>query len=240
MDYLQRTYRNRVSKGTLKSFHLQVKETDLYISADRNLERFARKSVHKHRKYLEEYIRYHPAFLNSLTPICRDDFAPSIIKNMIEASIISGVGPMAAVAGAIAQYVGTDLLQHSQNIIVENGGDIFLKSFNNEARVAIFAGKSPLSYKVSLLIRPEDTPIGICTSSGTVGHSLSFGIADAVCVTSKSTSLADATATYLCNLVKGEGDIKKVLDVGFRIKGVLGIVIIVNDKLGAVGAVELT
>lgn len=240
MDFRERTYRNKVSKGTLTSFHLQVKETDLYISADRNLDRFARTSVYKHRKYLEEYIQYNPSFLNSLTPIGRDDFAPPIIKDMIEASIISGVGPMAAVAGAIAQYVGRDLMQHSQNVIVENGGDIFLKCVDNDAFVAIFAGESPLSYNISIRIRPEDTPMGICTSSGTVGHSLSLGIADAVCVTSKSTSLADATATYLCNLVKGEGDIKRVLDVGFKIKGILGILIIVNDKLGAIGSIELT
>lgn len=239
MDYRERTYRNKVSKGTLTSFHLQVKETDLYISADRNLDHYARNSVYKHRKYLEEYIRYHPAFLNSMVPVDRDDFAPPIIQDMIEASIISGVGPMAAVAGAIAHYVGEELLQHSRNVIVENGGDIFLRCVDNEARVALFAGESPLSYNISLRIKPEDTPIGICTSSGTVGHSLSLGIADAVCVTSKSTSLADAVATYLCNLVKGEGDIKKVLDLGFQIKGVLGIIIILNDKLGAVGAVEL-
>jgi ApbE superfamily uncharacterized protein (UPF0280 family) len=239
MDYRERTYRNKVSKGTLTSFHLQVKETYLYISADRNLDHYARNSVYKQRKYLEEYIRYHPAFLNSMVPVDRDDFAPPIIQDMIEASIISGVGPMAAVAGAIAHYVGEELLQHSCNVIVENGGDIFLRCVDNEARVALFAGESPLSYNISLRIKPEDTPIGICTSSGTVGHSLSLGIADAVCVTSKSTSLADAVATYLCNLVKGEGDIKKVLDLGFQIKGVLGIIIILNDKLGAVGAVEL-
>lgn len=239
MDYRERTYRNKVSKGTLTSFHLQVKETDLYISADRNLDHYARNSVYKQRKYLEEYIRYHPAFLNSMVPVDRDDFAPPIIQDMIEASIISGVGPMAAVAGAIAHYVGEELLQHSRNVIVENGGDIFLRCVDNEARVALFAGESPLSYSISLRIKPEDTPMGICTSSGTVGHSLSLGIADAVCVTSKSTSLADAVATYLCNLVKGEGDIKKVLDLGFQIKGVLGIIIILNDKLGAVGAVEL-
>ncbi|MBT8489960.1 MAG: UPF0280 family protein [Deltaproteobacteria bacterium] len=240
MDYRERTYRNKVSKVTLTSFPLQVKETDLYISADRNLDSIARKSVYKYRKYIEEYILHHPSFLNSLIPVDRDDFAPPVIQDMIEASIISGVGPMAAVAGAIAQYVGTELLLYSRNVIVENGGDIFLKCVDNDARVALFAGESPLSYKISLRIKPEDTPIGICTSSGTVGHSLSLGIADAVCVTSKSTALADAAATYLCNLVKGENDIKKVLDLGFRIKGVLGIVIIINDKIGAVGAVELT
>jgi ApbE superfamily uncharacterized protein (UPF0280 family) len=239
MDYRERLYRNKITKGTLTSFRLQIKETDLYISADSNLSRFACNSVHKHRKYLEKYIDFHPTFLNSLTPVDRDDFAPPIIKDMIEASILTGVGPMASVAGVIAQYVGMDLLQYSHNVIVENGGDIFLKCVKNDVRVTIFAGDSPLSYKISLRIKPEDTPMGICTSSGTVGHSLSFGIADAVCVLSKSTSLADAAATYLCNLVKNEGDMKSTLDRGLRIKGVLGVVIIVNDKFGAIGNIEL-
>ena len=91
---------------------------------------------------------------------------------------------MASVAGAVAEFVGYDLLIQTENLIIENGGDIFLKS-KNKLRVSIYAGESALSYKVNLLVKPEETPLGICTSSATVGPSLSFGKADAVCVISQ-------------------------------------------------------
>ncbi len=239
MKYQERIYRNRVSKKEdLVSFQIKVGETDLYISTGKNIADIARKSVYKYRKFIEEYIKHRPQFFDSLVPINPDEMAPVIIKDMLKASRISGVGPMASVAGAIAQHVGMDLLEYSDDVIVENGGDIFLKS-ESEITVGIFAGQSPISYKVALKIHPEDMPLGICTSSGTVGHSLSLGRADAVCVTSKSASLADAAATSIGNRVNKENDIKNALDFGAEIEGVLGILIIVGDKLGAYGAIEL-
>lgn len=238
MKYQERSYRNRVSKKNLVSFQVKVGETDLYISVEKHLTEIALESIYKYRRFIEEYIKHRPQFLDSLVPIKSDEMAPAIINDMLESSRISGVGPMASVAGAIAQYVGLDLLKHSNDVIVENGGDIFLKS-KHEVNVGIFAGESPLSYKIALKIRPEDTPLGVCTSSGTVGHSLSLGRADAVCVTSKSVSLADAAATSIGNQVRGEGDIKTAIKMGASIEGVLGILIIVGDKMGAYGAIEL-
>ncbi|MBE9546654.1 MAG: UPF0280 family protein [Proteobacteria bacterium] len=238
MEYQERTYRNSVSKENLVSFQVKVGETDLYISAEEDLTEITLESVYKYRRLIEEYIKYRPQFLSSLVPIEPDKMAPAIIRDMLRASGTAGVGPMASVAGAIAQYVGLDLLKYSDNIIVENGGDIFLKS-ERETNVGIFAGESPLSYKVALRIRSEDIPLGICTSSGTVGHSLSLGKADAVCVTSKSASLADAAATSIGNRVNGEGDIKAAIKTGADIEGILGILIIVGDKMGAYGAIEL-
>lgn len=238
MRYQERTYRNKFSTEKLVSFQITVCETDLYISAGKDLTEIARTSVYKYRRFIEEYIRHRPHFLDSFVPIEPDEMAPAIIKDMLNASRLSGVGPMASVAGAIAQYVGTDLLEHSDDIIVENGGDIFLKSYS-EINIGIFAGKSPLSYRVALTVHPEETPLAICTSSGTVGHSLSLGRADAVCVTSKSASLADAAATSIGNRVRKERDIKAALESGAEIEGVLGILIIVGDKLGAYGKIEL-
>jgi len=158
---------------------------------------------------------------------------------MLRASWVTGVGPMASVAGTIAQYVGNDLLRYSKNVIVENGGDIFMSLDSGDTNVVIFAGESLLSYKISLKFSSDDTPIGICTSSGTVGHSISFGRADAVCVTSKSASVADAAATSIGNYIRGGEDIKETLAVASKIEGVLGTLIILNDKLGAWGAIEL-
>lgn len=154
------------------------------------------------------------------------------------ASTLTGVGPMAAVAGAIAQFVTRDLLRFSKEVIVENGGDIYLAS-EKERVVGIYAGSSPLSLRIGMVIEPEKTPLGVCTSSGTVGHSLSFGRADAVSVLSRSGALADAAATAIGNIVKGARDIEKGLARGSEIEGVSGVLIVVGEKMGVWGEVRL-
>ena len=141
------------------------------------------------------------------------------------------------VAGAVAEFVGYDLLGLTTNLIIENGGDIFLQS-EKKVTVSVFAGESALSYKLKLLVKPEDTPLGLCTSSATVGPSLSFGAADAVCVISKSATLADAAASAIGNRVNSKKDIKSSLDYGINIPGVKGIVIICGNDMGAIGEVE--
>ena len=150
----------------------------------------------------------------------------------------AGVGPMAGVAGAMAEFVGKALLTKTSEVVVENGGDIFLQS-STERRIGIFADCSPLSMRVGIRVLPEKTPLGVCTSSGTVGPSLSLGKADAVCVISPSATLADAAATAVGNLVQGKGDIERALERGRAIPGVEGIVIIVGDAMGAWGEYEL-
>ena len=110
---------------------------------------------------------------------------------MIFAAQAAGVGPMAAVAGALAEQVGQRLLKSTSEVIIENGGDIFIGA-RQILTVGVYAGGSPLSLKLGLRIDPAKGIRGICTSSGTVGHSLSFGKADAVCVLSDSCALADA------------------------------------------------
>jgi uncharacterized protein len=237
MLYRERTYRNSVAAHDLVSFRVSVRETDLYIAADCDLSRIALDSVIKHRNYLESYIQKHPTFLKSFMPVTSNRLAPAIVRDMIEAGITAQVGPMAAVAGAMAQFVGTDLLCHCENVIVENGGDIFMKSFN-ERRVSIFAGESSLSQKLVLRIIPSEMPLGVCTSSATVGPSVSFGRADAVCVLSQSSSLADAAASLIGNQVQTPDDIKKALNIGSEIPGIKGIVIIMGETMGAWGQIE--
>jgi ApbE superfamily uncharacterized protein (UPF0280 family) len=238
MQYLERTYRRHILKNNLQSYQVTVRETDLFISSDIELKQAALQSVHRHRAHLEAYIAVHPEFLSTLSPLKHDDLAPDIVREMLKAARLAGVGPMAAVAGAIAQHVGQDLLRLTPNVIVENGGDIFLKC-NEEVKIGIFAGESPLSHKLAIRIRPDETPTGVCTSSATVGPSLSFGKADAVCVKSASAALADAAATAIGNRVKTIKDIKKALAFGAQIKEALGIVIIIGEKMGAWGNVEL-
>jgi ApbE superfamily uncharacterized protein (UPF0280 family) len=239
LTYCERTYRNRILKNKFNVYNVTIRETDLFINTDTNLEDCAYRSADKYRTYLETYINKHPLFLKSLIPLAYDPFAPRIVRDMMAASSRAAVGPMAAVAGAIADHVGKDLRQYSRNVIIENGGDVFIDT-QNDLNIGIFAGHSTFSEKISLLVYKEEMPLGICTSSGTVGHSLSFGKADAVCVKATSAALADAAATAIGNRVKAAHDIPQALEEGMMILDVLGIVIIMNDHLGAVGNMKLT
>jgi ApbE superfamily uncharacterized protein (UPF0280 family) len=236
--YQPRTYRHWVEGKDLVPFSVTVKETDLYIRATSNLQRKAQRLVLKYRKQLERYIEQNPDFLTSLKPLPTSKNASRIVLDMIEAGRQANVGPMAAVAGAVAEYVGRELLEFSPEIIVENGGDIFLK-INRKRIVGIYAGESPLTGKLGLEINPQDTPLGVCTSSGTVGHSLSFGKADAVVVAAGSATLADAAATAICNKVSKPDDINGAIELGRNIVGLKGIVIIIGSSIGAWGDVKL-
>ena len=236
--YEPRTYRHWIKDKDLFSFNIIVKETDLHIRALTNLGRKAHKLVLKYRQQLESYIEQYPDFLTSLEPIPTSDDAPPIIKAMSASAQKVGVGPMAAVAGAIAEFVGTGLLSSSPEVIVENGGDIFLRSLKRRL-VGIYAGRSPLSGKISLEINGGDAPLGICTSSGTVGHSFSYGKADAVIATSASATLADAAATAVGNLIKKPGDVSNGIDFAKSIEGIKGVVIIEGDNIGFWGEIKI-
>ncbi len=233
-----RTYRHWVEGKNLIPFTVTVKETDLYIHASSNLQRKAYKFVLKYREQLEKYMAKNPAFLTSLEPLPVPADAPQIAKQMSEAAQAAKVGPMAAVAGAIAEFVGKELLAFSPEIIVENGGDIYLKSLQKKV-IGIFAGKSLFTGKIGLEIEPHETPLGICTSSGTVGHSLSFGKADAVVVLAQSAILADAAATAIGNLIKQPEDINKGIELAKGIPGLQGVVIIKDDNIGIWGKVNI-
>jgi len=238
--YQERFYRKWVHSPDLITQNVVVKETDVFISATKDLRGIAEKAIKKYRAQIEMYIKDHPEFLTSLKPI-EPDFnhtTADIVKDMIIASTLADVGPMASVAGAIAEFVGMELLKYSDQIIVENGGDIFIKS-KKERLIAIYAGDSSLTGRLCIKIKPEDMPLGICTSSGTVGHSLSFGKADACVIISTSTSLADAVATAACNRVKDKDDIVEALDYALSIKGIKAGLIIYKNDMGVKGDIEL-
>jgi len=231
-------YRKLISaKGLVRSVIIE-KETDILLLADRSLTQLAHKSLQKVRTQLEEYIKKDPKFETTFSPHRISLFSPPIIRKMAKAAKRTKVGPMAAVAGAIAEEVGLELTKYSGEVIVENGGDIFLK-IKKPRKIGIYAGKSPFSENIAIEIKPEETPLGICTSSGTVGHSVSFGAADAVVVTSKSTALADAAATAIGNVVKDIKTIQDGLDLAKSIKGLYGVLIIKGNNIGAYGNLEI-
>jgi ApbE superfamily uncharacterized protein (UPF0280 family) len=238
IEYRERTYRKRARAKDLVSFHVAVKETDLWVSAERSLENETRDLILDHRHQLERYIQSHPDFLTTLQSYPQDPYAPALVRDMIEATRGVGVGPMASVAGAIAQYVAKGLHQWSDQVIVENGGDIFLKA-NRPVTVSIFAGESPMSGKIGVVIPKEKMPLGICSSSGTVGHSLSMGVADLVCLLSPSAVLADGAATALGNRIKNKRALEKVAMWADQIKGIMGGLVILGDKMATWGEIEL-
>lgn len=233
-----RTYRQLVKAGHLVSFSVVIAESDLHISAERDLSTAAFTKLHYCRRELETYIAAHPDFRSALSPLDVSPDAPPLVSGMARAASQAGVGPMAAVAGAIAEAVGRHLLPHSAEVIVENGGDVFMCSLQPR-RVSIFAGSSPFSLKVALHVPPCPEGLGICTSAGTVGHSLSFGRADAVVIVAPDAALADAWATAIGNIVKTKDDVPAALDRAASAEGIIGAVVIIGDALGAWGDLQL-
>jgi len=238
MAYEERTYRNWVRADNLVKFEVIEKETDLLIMAETNLYDKALAFVLKYRSQLETYIEKDEKFLKALSPHRIQYDAPPIVKAMAAAARRAKVGPMAAVAGAVAEYVGRDLRPWSDEIIVENGGDIFLK-INQPRKVGIWAGASRFSGRIALELDPRPKPFSVCTSSGTVGHSLSFGRADAVVIVAESALLADAAATAVGNAVKETKDIEHALKLAKKIRGLDGVLIVKDDQMGALGKVKI-
>jgi hypothetical protein len=234
----KREYRRLVRAKGKFVFEVRVEETDLLITADDDLTTEAWDAACQARDRIREYGKAHQGFFDSLQPLPEDPDAPLIVQEMLKAGIAAGVGPMAAVAGAVAEYVGRALLPRSREVVVENGGDIFLCGMD-EAVAAIYAATSPLSQKVALCVKVGDEGLGVCCSSATVGPSLSLGQADAAVLVGRPAALADAAATAVGNLVKSANDMEAALARGMAIEGVAGVVVIIGETLGAKGDLEL-
>jgi ApbE superfamily uncharacterized protein (UPF0280 family) len=240
LSYNERDYRSRQNSGLIAST-VKMAETDLHILTSQPVNDHALLSVIKVRAEIEKYIHQHLLFLTSLVPLPFDSSAPESVQAMLAAALRVGVGPMAAVAGVIAEHVGRTLLaQGIDEVIVENGGDLFIAR-SQPSVVAIYAGESRLSGKLGISLRPEQMPCGLCCSSGTVGHSLSFGVADAAAVLAPSAALADAAATRLGNEVvsRDSKSVNRAVELAKTIEGITGVVIIAGDHLGAWGDIEL-
>jgi ApbE superfamily uncharacterized protein (UPF0280 family) len=235
----ERFYRHQHRRSGWVTFQVRHRETDLWIRAERDLQQVARDAVLTCRRHLEDYLVQHPAFLHSLHPLPLDWNAPPLVRQMLEAARTAGVGPMAAVAGAIAQAVGQALRAQGSASIVENGGDCFLDT-DEDITMAVYAGpRSPFTDHIGLRFAAQSLPLAVCTSSGTIGHSLSFGKADAVTVVARDAALADAAATRLGNLVTGPNAVPEALRLAPQIHGILGVLVLIADRMGAWGDLEL-
>lgn len=232
--YIPRTYRSRCVNERFVQFEAVHRQSDLLILAKTNLYNKAMKLLMHLRQEIDAYITLDSEFLTALSPINILNGAPEIVKDMAHSAKKMGVGPMAAVAGAVSEYIARGLSKFSDEVIVENGGDNFI--INKEPLIiGIYAGRSPLSMRFGIEIKSQPEGIGVATSSGTVGHSLSFGNADSVTVLAKKGSLADAGATRICNMVKTEDDIPEALNFAEQNPEILGTIIIFNNKIGIKG-----
>jgi len=233
-----RFYRSWATGQGLCEFRVSVAETDLQIFAQHPLGPEAEAAVRRVRRDIEMYAASHDGFIEGLLPLTAEPGAPDVVRRMCEAGAAYAVGPMAAVAGAVAEHVGRELLRRSGQVIVENGGDVFFQT-SEPPTFGLYAGKaSPFTGRVRFT--PRGTACGgVCTSSGTVGHSLSFGRADAVVALASDTALADAAATAIGNILHTPDDVPRALDLE-KERGLLdGLLVAIGGTLAAWGALEI-
>ncbi|MCK5132294.1 MAG: UPF0280 family protein [Candidatus Sabulitectum sp.] len=237
--YTERFYRKWTSsESDLETFRVVLGESDLQVYAERNLRNEALKALSNIRRTLHKHIALNPIFQRSLTPVTSGSSNP-LIKRMEEAGREWNTGPMASVAGAIAQEVGTRLLKHSKRVIVENGGDIWACT-PEPLEFLIYPGeKSPFSKGINFTLNASQG-ISICTSSGKVGPSFSLGRADAVTAIHSCAAQADAAATSLANLIRCESDVTRVVEEVACRRKLKAVIATCGESIGIWGEIHLT
>lgn len=245
MDYVNRTYRRHFRQDRWTYVEVTYKETDLCIGVSKNswhpdIRTYAEQFIRELRMEMDHWILRNPAYAHALKPWAAGPAAPVIFQEMSEVAHLSGIGPMSAVAGAVAQKTGEALKTKFglPEIMVENGGDIYA-DIQEDMDIAVFAGTSPLSEKVGLHLEAGYSPFGICTSSGTVGPSLSFGKADAVMIICRDAKLADTYATAFANLIRTPEDVSSCIEKIREHQDIMAAIAIKDDKIGICGQFEL-
>jgi len=233
------SYRRLARPAGMAPFRIVDGETDLLLFGSRSLPGKAAQWVHEAREQITGYIRSHAGFRESLVPLPDDACAPDVVRTMLRAGIRARLGPMASVAGAIAEFTARRLLPHVPEIIAENGGDVFFRT-DRPQRFGIVAesARNPLLH-IEVGEAEAGAGMGVCTSSGTLGPSMNFGRADAVTIIARDTALADALATATSNRVRRRRDIGPALDWALE-HGAEGAVIIAFDRVAAIGAVRFS
>jgi ApbE superfamily uncharacterized protein (UPF0280 family) len=255
MDFINRGYRDNINKKEYYSFNVCVLESDLYISLPASLKENIRKEIEEKsvrlvRKLRENlykanenidgfFVSLKPCMYNSeiIDRIFQDE-SKRLINNMLKVSLETETGPMASVAGGISQIIGEMIKSYTDEYIVENGGDIYLSS-TKEKTVSVYAGKSDISNKIGIKLKPEKMPLSVCTSSAKIGRSLSMGNADVVTVVAGSAFLADALATQCGNILKKPENIKDAIDYIKNDFDIQGIFIIIEGQIGVWGNIEI-
>lgn len=236
--YNERFYRDWMGRKSLQRFQIQVKESDLFILCSKKMETLATRSLQIVRAEIERYIEGNRDFADSLEPVAVADDAPQAIQRMARAAEFWKVGPMAAVAGLVAEEVGSALAAECEEVMVENGGDVYAKAAE-PIRFALYAGEdSPFTDSVTFQVDAR-RGLGVCTSSARVGPSLSFGRADAVVAVHPDAAFADAAATSLANRIQTAQDVEDIVSEQKKCEALHGLIACCGDRLGIWGAVEL-
>jgi ApbE superfamily uncharacterized protein (UPF0280 family) len=223
----------------LVSFQVVIEETDLWVAARRDLSDPMADLARRLRGQIRAYAAVHPDFLTSLTPLEAADRAPEIVRRMCRAGRLTGVGPMAAVAGTVAQMIAEEFRGVSPDLLVENGGDTYLFS-TRDRHIGILSVPDE-DMRLCVPVRANEFPCSFCASSATIGHSLSFGKADLVVTRSRDASLADAAATALANALTGAAAMDGVLEKAeeWKAHGLDGVFTQCEGRIGVWGKMEL-
>jgi len=220
----------------------RFKESSILFNSDkRSAIDAAISAIRVHRTELETYVARRPEFHFTLNPIQVEDNAPRVVKLMAQSTCPFDVGPMAAVAGVLADFAVEAMLNVGARVaVVEDGGEI--SAVSDEAfTIALYAGGSALSNKLGFQIDPSECPVGIATSSATVSHALSFGHADAATVFADTAGVADGAATAICNSIRGsdvEASVKSGLEYARKFGSLIRGVVVMREKyIGSVGKI---
>ncbi len=227
----------QTQKGEV-AFQLVLGESDLRVltcNEEKTLPSQMLQTLGSLRADILSWSRLHPEFRASLAPLPIPEKAPEIIIRMCQAAIKAQVGPFAAVAGSVAQMLAE--AHRNPNMIVENGGDVFM--FSEKARVVALLADPQSGANMGLQFATQAFPLALCASSATIGHSLSLGQGDLAVVRAKDAALADAVATALGNRVRSAASVQDALDFGQGIDGVQGLFVQCDEVIGVWGDMEL-
>ncbi len=237
-DIDKSVYRDSLRYKEKYNWRILYKYSDIFVSCDKDIIIKLERLIREIYNLLESFMKEEQSFQKSLSPLKIKQQFPPVIKRMCHKAAIFNVGPMAAVAGAVCDYIAAGLDKYCRRLIIENGGDVFIKS-NKDVDVGVYLKNKNFMNKIYLKIRAKYMPCGVCSSSGVFGHSLSMGKSDLVTVLSKSTISADAAATAIANKIIKPADIDNTIEHYKGIKDITGILIIKDDRFGIWGNIEL-
>jgi len=236
--YLDRSnYRCCVKNKEKYAWMVSYYYTDILISSNKNIKDRIEKPLKKIYEILDICIKNEPYFLKSLSPIRIKPSFPPVIKEMCAKSAVFNVGPMAAVAGTVNEYLASNLQKYCDILIIENGGDTYVKA-GRDINVGIYVKNPNFKDRIAIKINAKNMPCGLCSSSGTFGHSFSMGKCDLAVVLAKSAITADAAATAFANSISLEDDIPGRIDYFKRLEDIKGLLAIKNKRIGVWGAIE--
>jgi len=231
-------YRVNVAKKAEFAWKISYKYSDLFISCDRDIYSFIHDKLIDFYNILEQEIKENPDFEKSLIPLKNYSCNNWILSEMYKTSETFNVGPMAAVAGSLCEYISREIQDRVRYLVIENGGDVYIKS-TRDAVISVFLKNNYFGKGLNIKIEKKLLPCGIASSSGTFGHSLSLGNSDIAMVLAKNAIIADAAATAFANKIKNKDDLEKAVNSMKDKEGILGLLAIKDEKIAIYGQMAL-